>query len=99
MSGISYGTPNQRANKMSTQTFMDILVQNTTPAQQDALLQSYTNAVHENGECPVCGTPDVAVDSNGSEITGDDVSQASEWTERHEEDCLIAQFINSASAK
>ncbi len=80
---------------MSAQAFLDILVSNTTTKQQERLLQAYTNAVHNDGQCPVCGTHDMPVDVNGDEIRGNDVSHAAEWIERHEEDCLITQFINS----
>lgn len=84
---------------MTTQVFLDILVQNIPPRQLEHVLQALSHAVHDNGQCPVCNTPDVAVDASSREITGDDVSNAAEWIERHEEDCLITLLGQTVAAQ
>lgn len=80
---------------MPHEDLLPVMVKHLTKEQLWPVLEAISVDTHNNGQCPLCGCEDVPVDKDGIEIEGDDVSEADEWREVHEDDCPVTLIEKS----
>jgi hypothetical protein len=70
-------------------TFLGVITKHMSRDHLHEILEAITTELGEYGSCPLCGCEDIPVDRDGNEIESDDVSEAYEWREVHEDDCPV----------